>query len=112
MNKHFNEKLIMREEEEHLFQQSNSWICKKLIDNDEEKARDHCHVTGKFRGAAHWDCNINFQLTKKVPVIFHNSRGQDSLQFFTIFAKVTIFNELDKFDVKISVIKQENRKNW
>ena len=107
MNKHFNENLIMREEEEHLFQQSNSWICKKLIDNDEEKARDHCHVTGKFRGAAHWDCNINFQLTKKVPVIFHNSRGYDSPQFFTIFAifaKVTIFNELDKFDIKISVI--------
>ena len=48
----------MSEEEKHLFQQSNScWICKKLIDNDEEKVRDHCHVTGKFRGAAHWDCN-------------------------------------------------------
>ena len=72
MNKHFNKNLIMSEEEEHLFQQSNScWICKKLIDNDEEKVRDHCHVTGKFRGAAHWDCNINFQLTKKVPVICH-----------------------------------------
>ena len=27
-------------EEKHLFQQSNScWICKKLIDNDEEKVR-------------------------------------------------------------------------
>ena len=51
------------------------WICKKLFDNDEEKVRDHCHVTGKFRGAAHWDCNINFQLTKKVPVIFHNLIG-------------------------------------
>ena len=75
MNKHFNKNLIMSEEEEHLFQQSNScWICKKLIDNDEEKVRDHCHVTGKFRGAAHWDCNINFQLTKKVPVIFHDFR--------------------------------------
>ena len=38
MNKHFNKNLIMSEEEEHLFQQSNScWICKKLIDNDEEK---------------------------------------------------------------------------
>ena len=38
MNKHFNKSLIMREKEEHLFQQSNScWICKKLIDNDEEK---------------------------------------------------------------------------
>ena len=86
----------MNEEEEHLFQQSNScWICKKLIDNDDEKVRDHCHVTGKFRGAAHWNCNINFQLTKKVPVIFHNLRGYDSH---------LIFNELDKFDVKISVI--------
>ena len=72
MNKSFNKNLIMSEEEGHLFQQSNScWICKKLIDNDEEKVRDHCHVTGKFRGAAHWDCNINFQLTKKVPVICH-----------------------------------------
>ena len=49
----------MSEEEEYLFQQSNScWICKKLIDNDDEKVRDHCHVTGKFRGAAHWSFNI------------------------------------------------------
>ena len=56
MNKHFNKNLIMSEEEEHLFQQSNScWIRKKLIDNDEEKVRNHCRVTGKFRGAAHWD---------------------------------------------------------
>ena len=94
--KHFNKNLIMSEKKEHLFQQSNScWICKKLIDNDEEKVRDHCHVTGKFRGAAHWNCNINFQLTKKVPVIFHNLRGYDSH---------LIFNELDKFDVKIDVI--------
>ena len=38
MNKHFNKNLIMSEKEEHLFQQSNScWICKKLVDNDEEK---------------------------------------------------------------------------
>ena len=79
MNKHFNKNLIMSEEEEHLFQQSNScWICKKLIDNDEEKVRGHCHVTGKFRGAANWGCNINFQLTKKVPVIFYNFRGYGS----------------------------------
>ena len=40
-------------EEENLFQKSNNcWICKKFI-NNEEKVRDHCHVTGKFRGAAH-----------------------------------------------------------
>ena len=88
MNKHFNKKLIMSEEE-HLFQQSNScWICKKLIDNDEEKVRGHCHATGRFRGAAHRSCNINLQLTKRVSVIFHNLRSYDSH---------IIFSELDKF---------------
>ena len=51
-NKHFKKNLIMSEEEERLFKQSNScWICEKLIDNDNEKVRDHCHLTGKFRGA-------------------------------------------------------------
>ena len=44
----------MSAEEEKLSQQSSScWICKKLIDNDAEKVRDHCHVTGTLRGAAH-----------------------------------------------------------
>ena len=96
INKDFNKNLIMSEEEKHLFQESNScWIFKKLIENDEEKVRDHCHVTEKFRGAEHWNCNINFQLTKKVPVIFHNLRGYDSY---------LNFRELDKFYVKISVI--------
>ena len=55
MKKHFNKNLIMSEEEEYLFQQSNScWICKKRINHDDEKVRDHCHITSKFRGAAHW----------------------------------------------------------
>ena len=95
-NGHFDKNLIMSEKEEHLFQQSNCcWICKKLFDNDEEKVRDYCHVTGKFRGALHRNFNINFQLTKKVPVVFHNLRGYDSH---------LIFNKLDKFDVKINVI--------
>ena len=95
MNKHFNKNLTISEEE-YLFQQSNScWICKKLIYNDEEKVRDHWHVTAKFRGAAYWDCNINFQLSKKVPVIFDNLRGYDSH---------LVFNELNKFDAKINVI--------
>ena len=71
--KHFNKYLIMSEKKEHLFQQNNScWIYEKLIDNDDKKVTDHCHVTGKFRGAAHWSCNINLRLTKKVPAIFYN----------------------------------------
>ena len=59
MKKHFNKNLIIIEEEEYLFQQSNScWTCKKLINNDEEKVRDHCGITSKFRGAAHWSFKI------------------------------------------------------
>ena len=54
MKNHFNKNLIMSEEEEYLFQQSNScWICKKLINHDDEKVRDHCDITSKFRGVAH-----------------------------------------------------------
>ena len=96
MKKRFNKSLIISEEEEHLFRQSNScWICKKFIYNDDKKLRDHCHVTRKFRGASHWICNINLQLTKKVPIIFHNLKGYNSH---------LIFCELNKFNVKISVI--------
>ena len=73
----------MSEEEEKQFQSSNvCWICEKLIDDEDEKARDHCHITTKFRGTAHWSCNINLQLTKKVPIIFHNLRGYDSRFIF------------------------------
>ena len=93
MKKHFNQNVIMTKEEEQ-FQSSNTcWICEKLI--DDEKVRDHCHMTGKFRGAAHWSYNINLQLTKKVPVIFHNLRGYD---------RYLIFDELKKSDVEIDVI--------
>ena len=57
MKKHFNKNFIMTEEQEEQFQSSNAcWICEKLIDNDDEKVRDHCHITRKFRAAAHWCC--------------------------------------------------------
>ena len=29
----------------------------KLINDDDEKVTDHCHVIQKFRSAAHWSCN-------------------------------------------------------
>ena len=95
MKNHFNKNLIMTEEEEN-FQSSNTCsICEKLIEDDDEKVRDHCHITETFRGAAHRSCNINLQLTKKILVIFHNLKGYDSH---------LIYCELKKFDVKIDVI--------
>ena len=96
MTKHCNKDLIMSEKEDGQFRLSDTcWICEKLIDDDDEEVRDHCHVSDKYRGAAHWSCNINLQLTKKVPVIFHNLRGYD---------RYLIFDELKKSDVKIDVI--------
>ena len=86
----------MSAEEEERFEQSNiCWICNKLCDVSDDKVRDHCQITGKYRCAAHWSCNINLKITKKVPVIFHNLKGYNSH---------LIFKELSKLNVKISVI--------
>ena len=58
--KNFNKNLIMSEEEEGQFQSSNiCWICKKLIDDDDEKVRHHRHITGKFRDQSHWSRNFS-----------------------------------------------------
>ena len=51
MKKHLNKNLTMTEKEEEHFRSSNTyWICEKLI--DDEKVRDHCHITEKYSGAA------------------------------------------------------------
>ena len=72
----FNENLVMFEKDEQIFQSSNMcWICDKLFGVGDNKVRDHCHVTGKYRGSAHCSCNINLRLTKKVLVIFHDLKG-------------------------------------
>ena len=64
MKKHFDKNLIILVEEEEQFEKTEiCWICNKLIEND--KVRDHCHITGKYRGAAHWKCNINLKMGKK-----------------------------------------------
>ena len=66
--------------EEERFQLSNSyWICDKLFDVGDDKVRDHGHITGKYRGTAHWSCSINLKLVKTIPAILHNLRGYESL---------------------------------
>ena len=98
IKKHFSKSLIMSALEEESFQKSNiCWICGKLIDLDDSKVRDHCHIkeNNHYRGPAHWSCNINLKISKKLPVIFHNLKGYDSH---------VIFKELSKFNCKISVI--------
>ena len=41
------------------------------------KVRDHCHYTGKFRGAAHNICNLRYKTPKEIPVVFHNGSTYD-----------------------------------
>ena len=83
------------EDEERLQLSNKRWICNKLFDVGDDKVRYHCHITGKYRGYAHWSCNINLRLTKKVPVIFHDLRGYDG--------HLTM-QEIGKFDTKVNVI--------
>ena len=92
----FNKNLIMSEKDEHRFQSSNKcWICNKLFNVGDNKVRDHCHTTGKYRGSAHSSCNINLGLTKKDSVIFRNLKGYDSH---------LIIEEVGKCDVKVNVL--------
>ena len=96
MKEYFNKNLIMSAEEEEIFQSSNKcWICNKLFDLVDEKVRDHCHISGKFRGAALFSCNADLKITKKVPVIFHNLRRYDGH---------LIMKEINNFDVIIDAI--------
>ena len=42
-----------------------------------QKVRDHCHYTGKYRGAAHSICNLCYKISKEIPVVFHNGSTYD-----------------------------------
>ena len=67
------------------YKKSNCAICKDPLTG--ETVRDHDHLTGKFRGAAHSQCNLQYQLPKFVPVIFHNLSGYDSHLFIKQLGK-------------------------
>ena len=69
------------EENKSYKEQEACHICEEkfCMDKDDEnytnrkKVKDHCHYTGKFRGAAHSKCNLNYKVQKEIPVIIHNA---------------------------------------
>ena len=58
---------------------SDCWICGEYLGND--RVRDHCHFTGRYRGAAHNSCNLKYRKPKNISVFFHNLSGYDSHLF-------------------------------
>ncbi|XP_037805797.1 uncharacterized protein LOC119599924 [Lucilia sericata] len=89
-------------EEENLDFYSNNicHICSKNILN-EEKVRDHCHLSGKYRGPAHNTCNINYKLPSFIPVIFHNFSAYDCHLF------VKELNNIDDGPINIIPLNKE-----
>ena len=71
---------LTTEEKIHYNKQNVCYICKKEFDNNnikQQKVRDHCHYTGKYRSAAHNICNLRCKIPKEIPVVFHNGSTYD-----------------------------------
>ena len=55
-------------------------ICEKPV-GKENKVKDHCHLTGEYRGAAHQECSFKYKEPSFIPVVFHNLSGYDAHLF-------------------------------
>ena len=104
IRENFNKPLKMTAKDECNFKKATRChICNKKYKESDEKVRDHCHITGKYRGSAHSACNLKLQISAekiKIPVIFHNLRGYDS--HFIINELGELINEGE--DISIDVI--------
>ena len=82
IKKQFNKPLVMTKDDEQCFKTMDGChICGEKYDDKDVRVRDHCHITGKFGGSAHQECNLKLRIKPediKIPVIFHNLRGYDS----------------------------------
>jgi hypothetical protein len=102
--------LIMSDEDQHKFENATTChICEEDLFIDifgdnlyPDKVRDHDHLNGKFRGAAHNNCNLNFNVARMpIPVLFHNMKGYDAHH---------IIKQLALHDSDIKVIAQSGEK--
>ena len=83
-------KMIFTEEDKNAYDSCDKcWLCNGAFDESCEseqgcgglqKVRDHCHLTGKYGGAAHFNCNktlVDNRQRKTIPFIAHNAMEYD-----------------------------------
>ena len=73
---------LTKKEDKHHNKHKVCYICKKEFNTDDSdkkhhKVKDHCHYTGKYRGAAHNICNLRYKIPKEIPMVFHNGSTYD-----------------------------------
>ena len=117
-----NKKIEMTEKEQEEFNSATEcYICKKFFDTTSKVVRDHCHLTGKYRGPAHSDCNLNLkEKVNFVPIFFHNLAGFDCHLFIRELAesegnieclaknKEDYISFTKKVRVDVNVVKEKN----
>ena len=82
--------------------QKHCHVCRKLFTKDDKKVRDHCHFTGKYRGAVHSKCNMNYKITKNIPIISHSLSLYDSHLIIKEIAK--------EFDAELECLGENTKK--
>ena len=121
VKKRFNKPLVMTEDDEQRFRTMDGChICGEKYTDKDVPVRDHCHITGKFRGSAHQECNLKLRIKPediKIPVIFHNLCGYDShfimQQIGEIAKKHAYTNKKgEKQDLNINAIPNNMENIW
>ena len=110
----FNKPLKMTGEDEKAFKKAtHCHICEKKYKVDDVPVRDHCHVTGKYRGSAHQTCNLKLQISAEkiqIPVVFHNLKGYDSHFIMNELGELIKKGEECEEGISIKVIAQNAEK--
>ena len=115
------EMILLTDEENKCYEEQKvCHVCKKEFSNDDhdddddgvvdddddnkknQKVRDHCHCTRKYRGDAHNTCNLVYKTPKEIPTVFHNG---------STYGYHFIINQLAKeFDGQLKCLR-ENTEN-
>ena len=93
-------------------EKTNCYLCEKplLQKNYRDAVKDHCHLTGNYRGAGHNNCNLKLRINPnkdQIPVVFHNLRGYDAHHLMQALANLQkevkcVANNMEKY-ITISV---------